>query len=173
MPEEVKGPLRPPLTPSATPSVRTEPEADLTPTAAAGSIFHKIPKDRMPQLPSEARKQILATARELSKRYAPVFEQNPSLRRVAATLFLTGIRPRRRSGRPCDPAITRASSLLRKYRSEHPGETPAEIWERIYSVVIPGFAALPARARSKVARNLRAAVRSRRNSRRRRHRAKQ
>jgi len=118
------------------------------------------------QLPPTARKQILANARELAKRYADLLNADAGLKRVAARLYRVGLERRRRSGRPCDPDITKAAILLALYRKKHPRETITQTWQRVYSAVLPEES--DPRARPMAARNLRAAVRSRRNSRRRR-----
>jgi hypothetical protein len=60
--------------------------------------------------------------------------------------------------------------LVNRFSKKYTADTPAQIWERVYRRVIPGFEGLSAPEKSKTASNLRAAVRSRRNARRRRQR---
>jgi hypothetical protein len=135
-------------------------------TAARVSAPHHPSK---PRLPAAARKEILASARGVSRRYAEAFKENSDLRRVAARLFLAGLQPRRRSGRPCDREITTAAMLFKRYRNQYPKEPYDRTWKRIYPVAIPGYEGLsPPSAKSMRERNLRAGVRSRRNARRRR-----
>jgi hypothetical protein len=120
------------------------------------------------RLPAEARKLVLAHARQFNKEYSGLFQQTPGLRCVVGRLYLAGLQPRRRAGRRCDPRITRAAMLFRRLCKKYPVESPTQIWDRVYRRVVPGFDGLTAREKSKTASNLRAAVRSRRNARRRR-----
>jgi hypothetical protein len=128
---------------------------------------------KRPRLPAEARKLVLAHARQFSKEYSGLFKQTPGLRCFVGRLYLAGLQPRRRPGRRCEPRITRAAILFNQFRKKYTIETSAQIWDRVYCRVVPGFEGLPAREKSKIASNLRAAVRSRRNARRRRLMAKQ
>jgi hypothetical protein len=121
-----------------------------------------------PELPLAVRKQILVAAAELKRQNPDLFRAHPELKRVCCRLFRVGLEPRRRSGRPCDPVITQASVLFTRRRKTHPDEPVNEAWQHVYRVAIPDFDVLSPRARSAAARNLRSAVRSRRNIRRRR-----
>jgi hypothetical protein len=37
------------------------------------------------------------------------------------------------------PSVTKAIALLRKYRRQHPGEKPANIWRQVYLEAIPNY----------------------------------
>jgi hypothetical protein len=113
--------------------------------------------------------------RELAKltgRYAQAFEGKPALKAIAVRYFRAILQPHRRSGRPCDQNVTTASRLLKTYRKRYPNETYSDRWARVYPTAIPDLETLPPREASREKSNLRAAVRSRTNARRRR-RAKQ
>jgi hypothetical protein len=47
-------------------------------------------------------------------------------------------RPRRR-GRPGDPDVTRAIQLFGRFQRQYPGETPRQLWSRVYPLVILGY----------------------------------
>ena len=105
---------------------------------------------------------------KLTRRCAHLFEEKPTLKNIAVRYFRALLQPHRRSGRPCEQRVTIASRLFRIYRKRYPTETYSATWARGYPVAIPGLDALPPREASREKRNLRAAVRSRPNARRRR-----
>jgi hypothetical protein len=129
------------------------------PAAAAGKRKRQL-------LPHAFRKELA----KLARRYAHVFDGKPTLKDVAVRYFRALLQPHRRfsPGRPCEQHITTASRLFKTYRKRHSTETNSATWARVYPVAIPGLDTLVPREASRQKRNLRAAVRSRPNARRRR-----
>jgi hypothetical protein len=121
-------------------------------------------KQKRQLLPGGFRKELA----KLARRYAYVFDGKPTMKDVAVRYFRALLQPHRRSGRPCGQRITIASRLFKTYRKRYSTEAYSATWARVYPVAIPGLDALPRREASREKRNLRAAVRSRPNARRRR-----
>ena len=124
---------------------------------------------RQHNIPPALLRDLSKYARELRKRHREAFNANPQLRHAAGRVFVALLPPRpRRAGRPCELGITTAARLLKRYRKRFPAEPAESIWARIYPAAIPGFKGLPHSEKLRRKRLLRAGVRSRKNTRRRR-----
>jgi hypothetical protein len=125
-----------------------------------------MPRRRKSPLPRPAQRTVIACARELKELHGAAFLANPELRRAAGKLLTALLPPRpRRRGRPFEPRISRAIRLLRRARKTNPGESPVERWARIADACIPGYSKLDCGKRRELRNNLKAAVRSRINTR--------
>jgi len=124
-----------------------------------------MPRRRKSPLPRSIRSVIIACARQLREQHKPEFLSNPELRREAGKLLIALLPPRRRRGRRCEPRISLAILLLKRAPKTHPGESPAETWCRICIRAVPGYSTMDRGQRRTQRNNLKAAVRSRINTR--------
>jgi hypothetical protein len=98
-----------------------------------------------PSLPPPVRKEIARFARQLIRLHRQAFIADHKLKDRAARLLRSLLLPRpRRRGRPGLASVTKALALLQKYRRQHPGERPEQIWGRVYPETIRGYASLTA-----------------------------
>jgi hypothetical protein len=125
-----------------------------------------MPQRRKSALPKDAQRAIIACARLLREQHKPAFRSNPELRRVAGKLLTALLPPRpRRRGRPCEPHISLAIRLLKRAPKTHPGESPIDTWDRICGRAVRSYRTLDRGKRREERNNLKAAVRSRVNTR--------
>jgi len=124
-----------------------------------------VPRRPKSILPKNVQRTIIACARELREQHKPAFLSNPELRREAGKLLTALLPPRRRRGRRCEPRISLAIRLLKRAPKTHPGESPVDLWDRICCHAVPSYSTLDRRQRREQRDNLKAAVRSRINTR--------
>ncbi len=73
-------------------------------------------------MPAAVRKEITRVARELNRQHRNAFLADPKLKDRASRLLRSMLLPKpRRRGRPERADVTKAITLLKKYRSQHVG----------------------------------------------------
>jgi hypothetical protein len=115
---------------------------ELAPSEKAAPQFQGIGSTSK-DLPRSLRKEIAAFARNLKGDHRALFSSDPAYRKRAGQ-FLTALLPPKpkRRGRPGIPSVTKAIALLKKYRREHRGEKPEQLWRRIYPAAISNYDAM-------------------------------
>jgi len=114
-----------------------------------------------PRLPAAVRKEIARFARELRRQHREVFMGDPKLKDRASRFLRSLLPPRRERGRPGIDSVTKAIRLRQKLRQQYPGEKPEQIWKRVYSEAIPGYASMEPERQKAERLLLRERVRSR------------
>ena len=93
-----------------------------------------------PNSPAPLRKELATLARKLTRDQRALFASNPNLRKRAGQFLTILLPPKpRRRGRPGRPDVTAAIRLLREFRLQHPEESAAEHWRRVYPLAIPNY----------------------------------
>jgi hypothetical protein len=113
-------------------------------------------------LPRSLRKEIAACARKLKRHHRALFTSDRAYRKRAGQ-FLTGLLPPKpkRRGRRGILSVTKAIALKKKFRREHPGETPEQLWRWIYPEAIPNYDAMSEVQKHDARAELRARVKDR------------
>ena len=83
------------------------------------------------------RTEVAQFARCLNKKYQSQF--TPELKAKALRLLRALISPRPRRGRPRDREISRAMTLLRRFKQKFPRAKSRENWDRVCLILIPEF----------------------------------
>src|SRR5215471_12600101 len=125
-------PLRPPL---ASPGHAQKSIADAAPPA---TLKPQRQRRREP-IPREIRTEVTQFARSL-KKYRGQF--TPELKAKILRLLRVLLPPRPRRGRPRDGEISRAMTLLRRFRRKFPQAKSRENWDRVSLTLIPGYASM-------------------------------
>jgi hypothetical protein len=123
------------------------------------SLKPKRQRRRGPAIPKKIRSEVAQFVYGLAGRYRNQF--TPELKAKVLRLLRALLPPRRKRGRPRDPAITRAGMLFRRFRRRYPHESRYEIWNRVCLILIPGYAVLSELDQRAACENLQARVKSR------------
>jgi hypothetical protein len=108
------------------------------------SIISTRRKRREPSIPKALRNEITQHARIIARKYRKLLATDRQLKDQLTRLFRALLPPRpRRRGRPRNPTITRAIVLRQQSRRQYPEDKPRAIWNRIYPLVIRGYADMP------------------------------
>jgi hypothetical protein len=116
-------------------------------------------------IPAAVRKEITRLARELNRQHRNLFMADPKLKDRAARLLRSLLPPKRKRGRPGIDSVTKGIQLQARFRRQHPGERPEQIWKRVYLEAIPGYAGMSAVEQENARQVLRERVRWRLRSR--------
>ena len=93
---------------------------------------------RQAAIPRKLRIEVMQYTRNLGKKYAHVFAGDRQLKDRVLRLMRATLPPRpRRRGRPGNQIVSRAVRLLRRFRRQHPEETPQQHWARVDRLVLP------------------------------------
>jgi hypothetical protein len=127
--------------------------------------YSDAPAKLPPEMAAAARRH----ARRLARKYEHLFLAEPKLKQRYAAAILKELPPRPRPpGQPARELITKAESLSRRFRREHPEDNPKQHWERVCAAVFPDWPQRTPQARRQDKRVLANQIRSRRNARRQR-----
>jgi hypothetical protein len=97
-------------------------------------------KRRKHSIPPALRKEVVEHIRSIACRYRAAFAADPKLKLRVVTLTRALLPPRpRRRGRPRNPMVTRALALYARLRRRFPDQTPRQIWNQVYPLVIPEY----------------------------------
>jgi hypothetical protein len=91
-----------------------------------------------PRLPAALRKEIARFARDL-RQHRKLFAADPKLKDRASRFLRSLLPPKRKRGRPGIDSVTKAIRLRQRFKRQHPGEKPEQIWKRVYPDAIPGY----------------------------------
>jgi hypothetical protein len=141
--------------------IQAEEQARHTPTPSKKSKR----RQPTPALPAAVRKEITRLARELNRQHRSLFMADPKLKDRAARLLRSLLLPKRKRGRPGIDSVTKAIQLRARFRRQHPGERPEQIWKRVYPEAIPGYAGMNPHDQKHARQVLRERVRWRRRKR--------
>src|SRR5262249_9072430 len=95
---------------------------------------------RQAAIPRELRTEVTQYARTLARKYRHLFRADRQMKDRTLRLMRALLPPRaRRRGRPGNRDVTRAISLLSRFRRQYPEETRQQHWARVYALVIPNF----------------------------------
>jgi hypothetical protein len=96
---------------------------------------------RKQSIPNRLRAEITQHTRSIARRYRDLFQGDRHLKDRVGRLVRALLPPRPRGrGRPGDPTVTRAILIHRKLRRKFPEESPRALWNRVYPIVISGYA---------------------------------
>jgi hypothetical protein len=120
-------------------------------------------------LPRSLPKEIAACPRKLNRHHHALFTSDRAYRKrvgqflTALLPFLTALLPPKpkRRGRPGILSVTKAIALKKKFRREHPGKTPEQLWRWIYPEAIPNYDAMSEVQKHDARAELRARVKDR------------
>jgi len=147
--------LRPPL---ASPGHAQESIADDIPPVTSKPKRQR----RQEAIPKEIRTSIVQFASDLAKKHRGQF--TPELKAKVLRLLRALLSPRpRRRGRPRDREISRAMTLLRRFRRKYPQAKSRENWDRVCLTLIPGFGEMSKLERDDARADLQTRVKSRRD----------
>src|SRR5215831_17957595 len=89
-------------------------------------------------IPKELRADVTQHARTIARKYPHLFAADRQLKDRVLRLMRATLPPRpRRRGRPGNQIVSRAVRLLRRFRRQHPEETPQQHWARVDRLVLP------------------------------------
>jgi len=89
-------------------------------------------------IPRKLRIEVMQYTRNLGKKYAHVFAGDRQLKDRVLRLMRAMLPPRpRRRGRPGNQIVSRAVRLLRRFRRQHPEESPQQHWTRVDRLILP------------------------------------
>ena len=125
--------------------METSSQAETRPESIASGVSNPTTTKRkrlhrQAAIPKELRAEITQYARTLAKKYRHLFRGDRQMKDRTLRLVRALLPPRpRRRGRPGSRDVTRAISLLRRFRRQFSEETRQQHWARVYAVVIPDF----------------------------------
>ena len=90
---------------------------------------------------------------------------DPKLKDRASRFLRSLLPPQRKRGRPGIAGVTKAISLLKRFRRQYPNDKPEQIWKRVYTEAIPRYASMEREHQRAERLLLRERVRSRKNQR--------
>ena len=122
-----------------------------------------------PRLPAVVRKEITQCARKL-RQQRKLFTADPKLKDRAARVLRSMLPPKRKRGRPGNPAVTEAILLLGRLQRKNQGQERKQLWQQVYRQAIPCYPNLTREQQRAEEVLLREQIRSRRNQQRKRNR---